>query len=126
MPFLFMYFSKSWEEYGGPPSVISTSMLLRSLVIGSSCGCGPAGVLADLHHQVLGELVDEGVQVVLLADRALVVGVHPLPWAIREQGGLERLLPGPRHGGKTRPAGTHELVHEVPHPREPAGLPEQP
>ena len=86
---------------------------------------GPASVVADLDHRVLGELVDEGVQVVLLADRALVVGVHPLPRTIWEQGGLERLLQGPRHGGETRPAGTHELVHKVPHPGEPAGLPER-
>ena len=44
MPFLSTYLSKSWEEYGGPPSVISTSILPRSPVTRSSCG----SILAQL------------------------------------------------------------------------------
>ena len=38
IPFFSRYFWKSWEEYGGPPSVISTSMLPKSPVTRSSCG----------------------------------------------------------------------------------------
>ena len=84
----------------------------------------PAGAVADLDHRVLGVLVDECGQVVLLADWALVVGMHLLPRSVWEHGRLEWLLQGARHGGETRPAGADELVHQVPHPGEPAGLPE--
>ena len=86
----------------------------------------PAGVLADLDHRVLGVLVDEGVEVVLPADRALVVGVHLLPCSVREHGWLERLLLRARHGGEARPAGADELVDLVSHAWEPACLTEQP
>ena len=44
MPFLSTYFLKSWELYGSPPSVTSTSMLPRSPVTRSSCG----SILAQL------------------------------------------------------------------------------